>query len=93
MLRWFDFVVLGLAVTGAGAYYWLIVDASGPSGGSYSIDMAEVRSLANSIHNDKPSEIRVERIAAFKMPFTAMVAGRQTETGVSASDSGARPGS
>lgn len=75
MLRWFGFVVLGLAVTGAGAYYWLIVDASGPSGGSYSIDMAEVRSLANSIHINKASEIRVERIAAFQMPFTAMVAG------------------
>lgn len=75
MLRWLGYIVLTLAVVGAGAYYWLIVDASGPSGGTYSIDMAEVRSLANSIHNDKPTEIRVERIAAFKMPFTAMIAG------------------
>lgn len=75
MLRWLGYIVLALAVIGAGAYYWLIVDASGPSGGSYEIDMAEVRSLANSIHNDKPTEIRIERIAAFKMPFTAMVAG------------------
>lgn len=75
MLRWFGYIVLALAVIGAAAYYWLIVDGSGPSGGGYTIDMVEVRSLANSVHNDKPTEIRVERIAAFKMPFTAMIAG------------------
>ena len=83
MRRWLGYIVLTLAVVGAGAYYWLIVDASGPSGGSYSIDMAEVRSLANSIHNDKPAEIRVETISAFKMPFTIMIAGESwTETKV-----------
>ena len=76
MLRWLGRIVLFLAVVGAAAYYWLIVDGSGPWGdGTYAIDLAEVRSLANSIQNDKPSEIRVERIAGFKMPFTAMIAG------------------
>lgn len=76
MLRWLGRIVLILGVIGAAAYYWLIVDGSAPwSGGSYAIDMAELRSLANSIHNDKPTEIRVERITSFKMPFTAMVAG------------------
>lgn len=74
MLRWFGYILLTLLVVGAAAYYWLIVDGSGPSSG-YTIDMAEVRSLANSIQNDKPTEIRVERIAAFKMPLTAMIAG------------------
>ncbi len=74
MLRWFGYILLTLLVVGAGAYYWLIVDGSGPSTG-YTIDMAEVRSLANSIQNDKPTEIRIERIAAFKMPLTAMIAG------------------
>lgn len=75
MLRWFGYIVLTLAVIGAAAYYWLIVDGSGPSGAAYAIDMNEVRTLANTAQGDKPSEIRVERIAAFKMPFTAMVAG------------------
>ncbi|MFM9864384.1 MAG: MBL fold metallo-hydrolase [Micropepsaceae bacterium] len=76
MLRWFGYIILTLVALGAAAYYWLIVDASGPWGGNaYAIDLAEVRSLANSIRNDKPTEIRLERIAAFKMPFTAMVAG------------------
>lgn len=75
MLRWFGYIVLTLAVIGAAAYYWLIVDGSGPSGGAYAIDMNEVRTLASTAQGDKPTEIRVERIAAFKMPFTAMVAG------------------
>lgn len=74
MLRWFGYILLTLLVVGAGAYYWLIVDGSGPTSG-YTIDMAEVRSLANSIQNDKPTEIRIERIAAFKMPLTVMIAG------------------
>jgi glyoxylase-like metal-dependent hydrolase (beta-lactamase superfamily II) len=75
MLRWFLYILGALAAIGAGAYYWLIVDGSGPSGGAYAIDMAEIRKLAGAIPGDKASEIRIERIAAFKMPFTAMIAG------------------
>lgn len=76
MLRWFGYIILTLLVIGAAAYYWLIVDASGPWGGqTYAIDMTEVRSLANSIQSEKPTEIRLERISAFKMPLTAAVAG------------------
>jgi glyoxylase-like metal-dependent hydrolase (beta-lactamase superfamily II) len=82
-LRRLGYLILALAVIGAGAYYWLIVDASGPSEGDYAIDMAEVRTLAASLQGDKAAEIRVERISAFKMPFTAMIAGESwTETDV-----------
>jgi glyoxylase-like metal-dependent hydrolase (beta-lactamase superfamily II) len=83
MLRWLGYIVLTLAVVGGAAYYWLVVDCSGPGSGTYAIDMAEVRRLAASIQGDKAQEIRVERIAAFKMPFTAMIAGEAwTETEV-----------
>ncbi len=74
-LRRLGYLVLALAVIGAGAYFWLVVDASGPSDGEYAIDMAEVRQLAASMPGDKAQEIRVERISAFKMPRTAMIAG------------------
>ncbi len=74
-LRRLGYFVLALAVIGAGAYYWLVVDASGPSAGEYAIDMTEVRRLAASVPGDRAQEIRVERISAFKMPRTAMIAG------------------
>lgn len=73
-LRWLGYAVLVLAVVGAGAYYWLFVDSRVPSG-AYAIDMAEVRRLADAIAGDRPSEIRMERVFAFKMPFAAAVAG------------------
>ncbi|MBI1210023.1 MAG: MBL fold metallo-hydrolase [Alphaproteobacteria bacterium] len=74
-------ITLGvLAVIGGAAYYWLIVDSSGPSGGSYSIDMAEVRRLADSIPGDKVQEIHVEHVASFTFPATAIVAGDGWDT-------------
>ncbi len=74
ILRWLGYAFLLLLVIGAGAYYWLFVDSRVPLG-SFPIDMAEVRKLADTIAGDKPSEIRVERIASFSFPFTAAVAG------------------
>ena len=69
-------IALGtLAVIGGAAYYWFIVDSSAPSGGTYAIDMAEVRTLAASIAGDKASEVHVEHVASFSFPATAVVAG------------------
>jgi glyoxylase-like metal-dependent hydrolase (beta-lactamase superfamily II) len=73
-LRWLIYFVVGLAVVAAGAYYWLFIDARVPSG-NYSIDMAEVRRLADSIPGDKPAEIRAEKVFAFTFPHAAMVTG------------------
>jgi glyoxylase-like metal-dependent hydrolase (beta-lactamase superfamily II) len=73
-LRRIFYVVLVLAVVGAGAYYWEFVDSRVPEG-SYSIDIAEVRKLADSIPGDKPVEIRAEHVYTFKFPMAAMVAG------------------
>lgn len=63
-----------IAVVGAGAYWWLILE-SGPPSRSYSIDMGEVRRLADSIPGDKAREIRVEHIGDFTFPANAVVAG------------------
>jgi len=74
-LRGLGYLVVVLAVIGAGAYYWLIVESHLPSEGSYTIDMAEVRRLADTLPGDKPTEIRVETVAHFSFPKTAVVAG------------------
>jgi glyoxylase-like metal-dependent hydrolase (beta-lactamase superfamily II) len=73
-LRWLGYFVLGLAVVGAGLYYWFFLDSRVPSG-AYAIDMAEVRKLADAVAGDKPTEIRAERVFGFKMPLAAAVAG------------------
>lgn len=75
-LRWLGYIALFLVIAGGAAYYWLFVDASGPSGdGRYEIDMAEVRRLASSLPGDKPQEVRFEKVFAFQFPFTVAVAG------------------
>ncbi len=73
-LRRIFYVVLVLAVIGAGAYYWFFLDSRVPEG-AYAIDIAEVRKLADAIPGDKPIEIRAEQVFSFKFPMAAMVAG------------------
>jgi glyoxylase-like metal-dependent hydrolase (beta-lactamase superfamily II) len=73
-LRWLGYFVLGLAVVGAGLYYWFFLDNRVPAG-SYAIDIAEVRKLADAVAGDQPTEIRMERVFAFKAPFAAAVTG------------------
>ena len=78
-LRRLFYLVVVLVLIGAPAYYWFIVESHMPSEGSYSIDMAEVRKLADSLPGDKPSEIRVETVAHIHFPKTAVVAGDSWE--------------
>jgi glyoxylase-like metal-dependent hydrolase (beta-lactamase superfamily II) len=73
-LRWLGFLVLGLALVAAALYYWFFLDARVPSG-QYTIDIAQVRQLADSIAGDKPVEIRAERVFSFRFPHAAMVTG------------------
>jgi glyoxylase-like metal-dependent hydrolase (beta-lactamase superfamily II) len=62
-----------LAVIGAGAYWYLVMDAGGTPAGTFGIDMAKVRALAGT--GGGPREIRVERIESGTFPSTAVVAG------------------
>jgi len=73
-LRWLGYGALGILVAALAAYYWLFVDSQMPSG-RYAIDLNEIRKLADTIAGEKPTEIRVERIASFRFPMTAAVSG------------------
>lgn len=78
MLNWKRIALVALAaiaICGGGAYYWLIVENHAPSGAAFSIDMDEVRRLADAVPGDRAVDIRVERVAAFSFPATAIVAG------------------
>ena len=74
-LRRLFYLIVILAVIAVPPYYLLVMESHMPSSGSYSIDMAEVRRLADSIPGDKPQEIRVETIAHLAFPRTAIMAG------------------
>jgi glyoxylase-like metal-dependent hydrolase (beta-lactamase superfamily II) len=64
-----------LCVVLMAAYYWLIVESHMPSSAQYDLDIAEVRRLAASLPGDLPSGIEEERVAEFRFPSTAVVAG------------------
>lgn len=68
-------VLAAIVIIGGGAYYWLIIESHVPSDAAFSIDMNEVRRLADKKPGDKTLAIHVERVAAFSFPATAIVAG------------------
>ncbi|WP_339613810.1 MBL fold metallo-hydrolase [uncultured Parvibaculum sp.] len=69
-------VVAVLLAIGSGVYWWLIVDGAAPDKvADFALDIDDLRRLANERPGDKPGEIRVEEVAAFAFPATAVVAG------------------
>ncbi len=64
-----------LLVIAAGAYYWLIDESHAPKDSNFAMDMGKIRQLANSLPGEKPNEIRVEEIAPYLIPTSAVVAG------------------
>lgn len=64
-------VVLVLLVP---AYWWLLIESGTPQG-TYALDVAELRQLADSIPGEKPSAIRVEEVLEFEFPKVAVLAG------------------
>src|SRR5579862_2257742 len=70
-LRWSVVVVLLLGCT----YYWLLIESHVPGDGQYSIDMATVRRLADSIPGNKARAIHVEQIAVFEFQGIGIMAG------------------
>jgi|SRR5579883_133867 len=74
-MLWTSAVVIALAA----AYDWMVLDTRLPKG-HYSLDLAELRRLANSIPGPKPRDIRVERVATFEFPEAVTVAGGSWKT-------------
>jgi glyoxylase-like metal-dependent hydrolase (beta-lactamase superfamily II) len=64
-----------LAVVAGAAYYWLIVESHAPADAQFALDIGEVRRLAGANPAEKATAIEVERVALFKFPATAIVAG------------------
>lgn len=79
MSKWLKMTLGVLAVLlaiGGGVYWWLIVDGAAPDQvADFALDIDKLRDLANEKPGDKPAEIRVEEVAAFAFPATAVVAG------------------
>ena len=68
-------VLAAVIVIGGGAYYWLVVESHFPSDAAFELDINEVRRLAGEMPGDGPREIKVEHVADFSFPATAIVAG------------------
>jgi glyoxylase-like metal-dependent hydrolase (beta-lactamase superfamily II) len=65
-------VILALLLVPA---YYVLVLYSPAEGADYSLDIAKVRELANSIPGDKPSELRYEHIMDFRFAKAMVAAG------------------
>ena len=74
-LKWVGYCLLALLVVGITTYWWLFVDSHGASSARYSIDMAELRRLADAQVGEKPRDIRVETVAHFSASEAIVVAG------------------
>ncbi|HEX4303541.1 MAG TPA: MBL fold metallo-hydrolase [Rhizomicrobium sp.] len=66
-------VVVLLLVVG-GAYYWLILESGTPPT-TYTLDMGEIRRLADSMQGAKPVAIRAAHVAPVSFPGNAVLAG------------------
>jgi glyoxylase-like metal-dependent hydrolase (beta-lactamase superfamily II) len=73
-LKWVGIVVVGLIAVLGAAYWWFFLESSVPDG-KFELDIAELRSLANSVMAEKPVEVRVEHVASGEFPLAAALAG------------------
>ena len=74
-LKWGGYSLLALVAASIPAYWWLFVETHRSPAGSYAIDIAEVRRLAETQAGDKPQLIRLETVAHLAAPRTFVVAG------------------
>lgn len=65
---------LGLALTLALAYWWLILESGTPDG-RWPLDLGELRRLAASVPGERAGALRVEKVSAFPFPGHAVKAG------------------
>ncbi|HEY1089064.1 MAG TPA: hypothetical protein VGE37_15270, partial [Archangium sp.] len=58
-------VLAVLLVLGTPAYWWFFMESGTPEG-TYPLDLAELRRLANATEGEKPTELRVEQVAVIE---------------------------
>jgi glyoxylase-like metal-dependent hydrolase (beta-lactamase superfamily II) len=75
VLKWLGFALALIVICSLPAYWWLILENHQPSQGRYSIDINQVRRLADSISGAKPQMVRVETVAHFSTPQALVVTG------------------
>lgn len=73
-LRSVGLVVVALGVLFGVAYWWYFLESSAPSG-KFDLDVAELRSLANSIQAEKPIAVRVEHVGSGEFSLAIGIAG------------------
>jgi glyoxylase-like metal-dependent hydrolase (beta-lactamase superfamily II) len=77
MPAWLKWVGIGfaalIAVLGV-AYWWYFLESSVPDG-KFALDLAKLRSLANSVQAEKPVAVRVEHVGSGVFPLAIAVAG------------------
>lgn len=63
-----------LVIIGAPAYWWLLLESATPQS-TFTLDLGELRRLADSMEGEKPTALRVEHVSGFEFPATAVFAG------------------
>lgn len=73
-LKWVGIVFAGLIAVLAAAYWWFFLESSVPDG-RFALDIAELRSLANSSATERPVDVRVEHVGSGEFPLAFGLAG------------------
>ncbi len=74
-LKWAGYALLALVVASIPASWWLLAESHKSPAGSYAIDIAQVRRLADNQPGEKPVLLRVETVAHVSPPGVFVVAG------------------
>ena len=72
-------LVLATGVIVAAPSYWYLTARNGTPAGTFDLDLAELRRLANERPGARPTEVRAERIATLQFPERAILAGASWE--------------
>jgi glyoxylase-like metal-dependent hydrolase (beta-lactamase superfamily II) len=73
MNKWISRLAITLALGGA-AYYGLVLHSPAPSS-EFALDIARIRTLADSLPGDKPSAVRYEEVLALRFAEAMVMAG------------------
>ncbi|HEY3742066.1 MAG TPA: MBL fold metallo-hydrolase [Bryobacteraceae bacterium] len=72
---WILGALTALAGIAAAAYYWEFLESPSPGAAQFSLDLKEVRRLADSMPGDRPTGVRFEHVMDFQAPTAATITG------------------